>query len=167
MTRLERRELRKQISEANNIGARLYWVRNKLKLSLTEVCASINMPYVSFFDREAGVRTVLYEEFLTISRYFDRLWQNKYAPLRSYPTLKGIEVIEISFMWILFGCDTARETYDELVKNIAEDFKIKMQEIRQENEDLRNKLDMLNITNSQGKIGLSNIGTTNNETKVG
>ena len=86
---MDRKNLKKTAQETNDIGARLYFLRNKLKLKLVEVCRDTNIPPSSYCDRESGLRTCFYEELLILSLYYNTKWQFKFGKYNSYPTYKG------------------------------------------------------------------------------
>lgn len=142
MNNINRIELKKSAKELNDLGSRLYWVRNKLRLKSIEVCKATSIPPSSYCDREAGLRTSFYEELLVLAMFFNSKWQIKYHKFNSYPTFNGKEVREISFMWLMFGYDSNMKEYEILIENIKENFKQRELDLMKRNEELRNQINM-------------------------
>lgn len=106
MLRRVKRCERKLVKELNNPGQRITWVRQQLELSQKEVALSTGIPTTSYNEREAGVRTDYYEEFIVLSRYFNDEWHKAFKTGR-FPKYEGKIISSITATWIIFGdhCD--------------------------------------------------------------
>ena len=125
---MDRELLKKTAQETNNIGSRLYFVRDKLKMSLAYVSRETNIPTSTLHDRELNIRTCIYEDLLLLSYYYDKIWQARYFKFNSYPCYKGKEIKEISIMWLLFGFDQNREDFEFLLENIKQNYQLMIDE---------------------------------------
>jgi len=140
--RKKRSELKKFVNEQNSMGSRLIWIRDKLKLKLTDVCKSTGIPYASFSDRESGVRTCFYEELLCLAKYYDSLWQGKYAKFNSYPVYRDDEIRDLSFTWLCLGYDENKYLYEELARIMAENYEQIERSLIAENMNLKKQVNM-------------------------
>ena len=105
--------------ELNNVGTRITWVRGKLGLNVTETALCIDVPLSTYIQRESGVRTAYYEEFIIMSEFFDARWQLKYeaAPI---PYYKDVLVKKITPMFLMYGQDNYSQEFDAMVEEFEE-----------------------------------------------
>lgn len=146
---MDRKTLREVACKSNDIGARIYWVREKLKLKAVDVCRDLNIPTSSYCDREAGLRTHFHEEMLMLCMYFDQKWHDRFRKFNSYPCCKGQEITEITYMWVIFGFDKNKNTLDLLVENIKDTYLERERELLETIERQRNQIDMLDYIDSK------------------
>lgn len=136
LARLEKINERRIVKNLNNPGKRLLWVRTKLNLTQTEIAKETGIPCSSYFDRENGVRTEFFEEYLLLATYLDKRWQAKYGKLR-YPEYCGEMVKHISPMFIIYGTDDLERNYEAAKASLME----KVAEMKAESERKQAELD--------------------------
>jgi len=74
----ERQLYRDDIKEKNNIGKRIEFIHEKLRLNTLKVAEATGIPASTMHDRKLGVRSVFWEELEVLRLYYDLLWQNKF-----------------------------------------------------------------------------------------
>jgi len=89
--------------DLNRIGDRIYWARKILGLTQQKIVDETGIPLSSYNGREAGVRSIYYEDYLMIARFFDSVWKRKFK--RDYPEYNGNVIRSIKVVWILFGIE--------------------------------------------------------------
>lgn len=89
------------LRKLNNVGKRIAWVREQLKLTQYAVAKAVGISGASYFGREQGVRTYYHEEYKALSEFFNSKWKEKFTS--SYPSYGGIEIKKIKTLWLLFG----------------------------------------------------------------
>lgn len=112
------------------------WIRIKLGLTQLEVSKETMIPYSSYNDREANVRTDNYEEMIVLAAYFNNLWQKKYSKLR-YPELNGEQVKAITPMLLMFGSDDVERDHELVKSRLLE----KISEMRAQSDKKQAELD--------------------------
>lgn len=85
----------------NQTGSRLRWVRNCLELSQREIADVAGIPLSSYNGREAGVRSVNYDEFVVLSEYLNPKWISKFKD--KFPEYGHLIVDKINPMFLMFG----------------------------------------------------------------
>lgn len=90
-----------EIRSLNDVADRIKWTRKKLGLNTTEAAREMNMPASNYYGREQGVRTYYFEDYLTISEYFNQKWREMFKD--NFPSYRGNEVRKIHVLWIMFG----------------------------------------------------------------
>ena len=142
----DRAKLRRSLSEANPLGKRLKWVREKLKLTQSEVVNATNIPGGCYSDRENGRRTTFYEEILVLALYFNRFWAPKYKNSASVPEFEQTPVKRISVAWLLFGKeDPSLTEAKQLMRNIEENYRRKELEMLEKQKELERQLEMFKL----------------------
>ena len=136
LARLEKINERRIVKGLNNPGKRLAWIREKLKLTQMEIARGTGIPCSSYFDRENGVRTEFFEEYLLLATFLDKHWQSKYGKLR-YPEYCGEMVKQISPMFLIFGTDDVERNYEIAKASLME----RIAEMKAENERKQAELD--------------------------
>ena len=135
----KREKIKKICYETNNVGARLEWVRCKLKLTLTEVSNTTGIPYSSLHDRETSYRTTYYEEILILTLYYNRIWVEKF---REPPRYQDQKINSISFSWVCLGFDPEAEYNRALIEEIEHDYRNRENMYVEENLVLKNQLSL-------------------------
>lgn len=101
-TNKDRQEIaNNDLRQLNNIGKRITWCREQLKLSRYEVAKTVGISPASYFGRELGVRTYYHEEYKALAGYFNEKWKNKFK--EQFPSYEGMEIRKVKTMWIMFG----------------------------------------------------------------
>lgn len=100
----------------NPIGDRIKWTRSKLGITARQVCLDLDIPSSSFSDLENGCRSMILENILQLSHYFNELWQDRF--IGSYPYYNGRAIKKIGFMFIAFGDNYIEENPEELIENL-------------------------------------------------
>ena len=113
--RLSRFALRKTQRDHNRHWARFIWVRTKLKLQIMEVAAWTEIPKSTLGDWEAGVRTDNWEEVFVLADFYNQRWQERYSK-HGFPLYDGLEVREITFLFLLLGINTSIEGIKEWLR---------------------------------------------------
>lgn len=127
---------KREVKELNNIGKRLEWLRDKLGLTKTDVAKATGIPETSYKNREFGVRTDYYEEYVVLARYFNNRWQEKYGDRPMMPHYNGQSLRKITTMFLLFGRDEAEDEIDSIIR----DFKQKLFKAQKEHYEKEEKL---------------------------
>lgn len=134
-----RQDYKRALFEANKMARRLTWVRETLGLRSIDVYTRINMPSATFCDREAGARTYHYEEIKTLSRFYDKLWQEKFVPQKSFPRYEDEEVVQVTIPWIMFGEDEVFKEMQSKMEILTRNFKEKEQRMSEKLLDAMSK----------------------------
>jgi hypothetical protein len=83
----------------NNIGKRIKWVRESLKLGQPDVVRATKIPLASYSGRENGIKATNIDEYLVLAMFFDEKWQEK----KHQKTYNGIQIKKITPMFLMFG----------------------------------------------------------------
>lgn len=111
-----------------NLGKRLVYLRQKLKLSQKDVSDATGIPQTTYRNMEYGVTTYQYKYFLDLCTYFDKLWQEKFREMRNYPInpeIHGQQIEEITVNWLLYGADYVLQRSNEFLRQSLEDFRFR------------------------------------------
>lgn len=103
MTRLERSNETRQIKELNDIGKRIRWCREVLGLTLKTVAERTGIPLSTYANRETGIRTDIFEEYLAIAQVFNEEYQCQIYLLRVLPQFESKPINKITTSFLMFG----------------------------------------------------------------
>jgi len=106
--------------EKNNFSKRLLWVRNKLELECNKIARIVPMPVGTLFLLETQGRTGFYEQVQRLASIYNDFWQIQYNS--DFPKLNGVEVKEITFLFLCFGRDENREKLESLKKQLEKKY---------------------------------------------
>lgn len=89
-------KITQDLKRFNDISSRIIFCREHLKLKRNDVSRLTGICPIALFERENGVRTQAYEEFLSLAEFFNSMWSGE-------PEYKGVKIPKITASWLMFG----------------------------------------------------------------
>lgn len=131
---MSRALLKKQITKENQLGKRIKWAREKIKVGFRDIEKELGIPESNIRSIENGGRTTIYEDLQILADYFTKEIRRKFKTVN--PRYKGEEVDEITVIWLMFGQDGAKRVFENTVDIIRNDFREREMELIERNFDL-------------------------------
>lgn len=128
---MSRSALKKQIVKENQLGRRIKWAREKIKVGFRDIEKELGIPESNIRSMENGGRTTIYEDLQLLADYFSRKLSKKYKSVS--PIYQGEEVKEVTVLWLMYGRDNARLIYEKTIEAIREDFREREMELIERN----------------------------------
>lgn len=85
-----------ELKSLNDISSRLVFCREHLRLKRNDIARLTGISQIALFERENGVRTQAYEEFLSLAEFFNSMWHGE-------PEYKGVKIPRVTASWLMFG----------------------------------------------------------------
>lgn len=149
---MKRDELKKKISKENQLGKRIKWAREKIKVGFRDIEKALGIPESNIRSIENGGRTTVYEDLKLLAEYFTLELSKRFKDYA--PIYKGEEIDEITVLWLMYGSDDAKKMYKKTIEAIREDFREREMELIERNFALDQELTMIRreaMRESQGK----------------
>ena len=128
---MNRALLKKQITKENQLGKRIKWAREKIKVGFRDIEKELGIPESNVRSIENGGRTTIYEDLQILADYFTKEIRKKFKTAN--PRYKGEEVDEITVIWLMFGQDAAKRVFERTIEIIREDFREREMELIERN----------------------------------
>ena len=128
---MNRALLKKQITKENQLGKRIKWAREKIKVGFRDIEKELGIPESNIRSSENGGRTTIYEDLQILADYFTKEIRKKFKTVN--PRYKGEEVDEITVIWLMFGQDAAKRVFERTIEIIREDFREREMELIERN----------------------------------
>ncbi len=128
---MNRALLKKQITKENQLGKRIKWAREKIKVGFRDIEKELGIPESNIRSIENGGRTTIYEDLQILADYFTKEIRKKFKTVN--PRYKGEEVDEITVIWLMFGQDAAKRVFERTIEIIREDFREREMELIERN----------------------------------
>lgn len=138
---MSRNNLKEKIAKENNLGKRIKWAREKIKVGFRDIEKALGIPESNIRSIENGGRTAIYEDLQLLADYFTIELSKKYKTIS--PTYKKEEIKEVTVMWLMFGEDRTRMIYEKTIEVIREDFNEREMELIERNFALDQKLTII------------------------
>lgn len=128
---MSRALLKKQITKENQLGKRIKWAREKIKVGFRDIEKELGIPESNIRSIENGGRTTIYEDLQILADYFTKEIRRKFKTVN--PRYKGEEVDEITVIWLMFGQDGAKRVFENTIDIIRNDFREREMELIERN----------------------------------
>lgn len=128
---MSRALLKKQITKENQLGKRIKWAREKIKVGFRDIEKELGIPESNIRSIENGGRTTIYEDLQILADYFTKEIRRKFKTVN--PRYQGEEVDEITVIWLMFGQDAAKRVFERTIEIIREDFREREMELIERN----------------------------------
>lgn len=128
---MNREDLKKQIIKENQLGRRIKWAREKIKVGFRDIEKELGIPESNIRSIENGGRTTIYEDLNSLAEYFTRELAKRFKTVR--PIYKGEEIHEVTVLWLMYGSDDTRKLYEQTIEAVREDFREREMELIERN----------------------------------
>lgn len=128
---MKREELKKKIIKENQLGRRIRWAREKIKVGFRDIEKELGIPESNIRSMENGGRTTIYEDLQLLADYFTRELCQRFKTIP--PQFEGEQIREITVVWLMFGTDGAKKIYEQTIEAVREDFREREMELIERN----------------------------------
>jgi transcriptional regulator with XRE-family HTH domain len=128
---MSREALKKRIIKENQLGRRIRWAREKIKVGFRDIEKELGIPESNIRSMENGGRTTIYEDLQILADYFTKQLARKYKTVS--PIFEGEQIKEVTVVWLMFGADGAKKLYEQTIEAVREDFKEREMELIERN----------------------------------
>lgn len=146
---MSREALKKKIVKENQLGRRIRWAREKIKVGFRDIEKALGIPESNIRSMENGGRTTIYEDLLLLADYFTKELNNKYKTMP--PQFEGEPIKEVTIIWLMFGKDGAKMLYEQTIEAVREDFKEREMELIERNFALDQALTIIRRENKSNQ----------------
>lgn len=96
---------------------------------------------------ETSSRTTVYEYLFVLSDFFNKQLSKKFT--KKKPTYEGVEVLEVTLEWLMFGHNVTIEKFISKISEIEKDFTIQQIQMLERQFDLENRIKELDHGNAR------------------
>lgn len=128
---MSRKDAKKKIFEANQLGKRIKWSREKIKVGFKDIERELGIPESNIRSIENGGRTTIYEDLELLANFFTKRIEKIYK--HNKPQYEGVTMDVITPTWLVFGVDPYRDEYKRTIDLIEEDFRARELELIERN----------------------------------
>lgn len=146
---MSREDLKKKIIRENQLGKRIRWAREKIKVGFRDIEKELGIPESNIRSMENGGRTTIYEDLQLLADYFTREISKRYKTVK--PNFEGEIIEEITVIWLMFGKDRRKIIFEKTIEVIKEDLAEREMELIERNFALDRELSSIRREQQEGE----------------